>query len=231
MYLNLARKIFFRGDIMSKRYNRQILSDALYELGQKLGRAPDPKDLTPDMARKKTYLSHFSSWEEALEYAGLTREPLRESSAEEVFREKEVVGTSIQQSARIKLINLCGRPIVFLGPNGESEAIPSSGYAKLVLEMKWPSAAKILAAETEYVKIVSERLKGIFVSTDDSERKIPLPADGTYYIVSEAVARNVYRFGRSSIDLLYPKKSYRSNDILYIEALGMVYTNNLPIEA
>lgn len=215
---------------MSKRYDKRILSDALCELGKTLGRPPTPKDLTPDMARRKTYLRHFSSWEEALEYAGFTQEPAEETPLEEKLVEKTADGPN-QKQTKIKLVNLCGRPIVFLGPNGESETIPVSGDARLSLETKQPSAAKLLAAEIENARVISVRLKNIFVSIDGNRYGFPPPAKDTYYITSEAVARNIYRFGRSSTDLLYLKDFHKANDVLYVEALGMVYTKNLPVEA
>ena len=93
-----------------------------------------------------------------------------------------------------------------------------------------PTAAKELSAIVNDVIITASRLKRIVILSDNgSERLIPPLAKGTFYIVPEAVARNIYRFGRSTLDLLYPQRKYMANGIMYIETLGMVYTHNLPI--
>ena len=94
-----------------------------------------------------------------------------------------------------------------------------------------PVAAKALSAIINDVPVVTSRLKKIIVFSEDcgNERKFPPLAKNTFYVVPEAVARNIYRFGRSSLDLLYPQRKYMANGIMYIETLGMVYTHNLPI--
>ena len=92
-----------------------------------------------------------------------------------------------------------------------------------------PTAAKELSAIVNDVIITASRLKRIVILSDNgSERLFPPLAKGTFYIVPEAVARNIYRFNRSSLDLLYPRRKRMANGVMYVEALGMVYTNNLP---
>ncbi len=209
---------------MAKRYNRQALSDMLYELGEKLGRPPTPRDLTEEMPRKRTYLRHFGSWEEALEYAGYVgNEQPEEVETQSSASHEETPGLSTPT-----LINLLGKPIVFLTRNGDSETLLSSGKALLNLTTKQPMATGILGPVVWNVPIYTNHLKGIFVTTPEGERQdFPPIAGNVYYIVPEAIARNVYRFSRSSADLLYPGQCHYANGILYVETLGMVYTNKL----
>ena len=219
-------KFFLEGDKMAKCYNRRILSDALADLGKVLGRVPRQKDLTPEMASRSTYLRHFGDWKTALEYAGFVDDPMQGSQEEQPIEDCGVTA----KAPEIKLINLCGKPIVFLDRNGESDILPSSGKACICLDDPvQPTAAKELSAIVNDVIITASRLKRIVILSDNgSERLIPPLAKGTFYIVPEAVARNIYRFNRSSLDLLYPRRKRMANGVMYVEALGMVYTNNLP---
>ena len=222
-------KFFLEGDKMAKCYNRRILSDALADLGKALGRVPRQKDLTPEMASRSTYLRHFGDWKTALEYAGFVDDDsLAQESCEEQPTENSCNATA--KAPEVKLINLCGKPIVFLDRNGESDILPSSGKACICLDDPvQPTAAKELSAIVNDVIITASRLKRIVILSDNgSERLIPPLAKGTFYIVPEAVARNIYRFNRSSLDLLYPRRKRMANGVMYVEALGMVYTNNLP---
>lgn len=67
---------------MAQKYDRQILSDQLADLGAKLGHAPMPYELEQGMASRKTYLRHFdNSWDLALEYAGFSAEERAEAHA------------------------------------------------------------------------------------------------------------------------------------------------------
>ena len=223
-------KFFLEGDKMAKCYNRRILSDALADLGKALGRVPRQKDLTPEMASRSTYLRHFGDWKTALEYAGFVDDDsLAQESCEEQPTENSCNATA--KAPEVKLINLCGKPIVFLDRNGESDVLPPAGKAYVCFnDPVQPVAAKVLGTIINDVPVVASRLRKITVLSDGGiEQKFPPPTNNTFYIVSEAVARNVYRFGRSSLDLLYPQSKYMANGVMYIETLGMVYTKNLPI--
>ncbi|MEE0887738.1 MAG: hypothetical protein U0L97_00815 [Candidatus Saccharimonadaceae bacterium] len=214
---------------MAKCYNRRILSDALADLGKAIGGVPRQKDLTSEMASRSTYIRYFGDWKTALEYAGFVDEPVQEEHEEDLIADDCNVTSKIPE---IKLVNLCGKPIVFLDGSGESDVIPSVGRAYACMSNPvQPVAAKALSAIINDVPVVTARLKRIVVYPEGSsnERKFPAPVENTFYIVSEVVARNIYRFGRSALDLLYPQRKYMANGIMYIETLGMVYTKNLPI--
>lgn len=66
---------------MAKRYDKQILSDQLADLGKKLGRIPTPDDLERGMAVKSTYLRRFGDWDTALDYAGFTADDRAKANA------------------------------------------------------------------------------------------------------------------------------------------------------
>lgn len=226
-------KFFIEGDIMAKCYNKRILSDALANLGNELGRAPRQKDLTPEMASRSTYFRYFGDWKTALEYAGFVDGVAHEGQDERAIKGAipEICPKAKDATSEIKLVNLCGKPIVFVDRNGESDVLPPAGKAYVCFnDPVQPVAAKVLSTIINDVPVVASRLRKITVLSDGGiEQKFPPPTNNTFYIVSEVAARNVYRFGRSSLDLLYPQSKYMANGVMYIETLGMVYTKNLPI--
>lgn len=208
---------------MSQKYDRKILAFFLADLGEELGRPPKPSDLKKGMPSRSTFARHFKDWAEALEYAGFVDDP-REATEEPILLQPEV-----------KIINLLNAPAIIVGPDGESEIFPSIGTAKIVRCMpKIPAAARVLAPHLVGLTVKSFRLKYIGVEYQDGTlRNLPSYQNGVFYIVSESVARNVYRFGRTTIDLLFPKAQdlYYQNGIVYIGSLQMVYTNKMPFES
>lgn len=168
----------------------------------------------------------------ALEYAGFVDSAAQEKQEEQPARPAEDNCSIVKEAtSEIKLINLCGKPITFLDRNGESDVLPPAGKAYVCFnDPVQPVAAKVIGTIINDVPVVASRLRKITVLSDGGiEQKFPPPTNNTFYIVSEVVARNVYRFGRSSLDLLYPQSKYMANGVMYIETLGMVYTKNLPI--
>ena len=191
---------------MSRRYNRHILSDELYELGQKLGRPPTPKDLTPEMARKETYLRHFTDWEEALEYAGFVGtefdEPTISDTSEEsaatvneneFSEETPTIDTCTQTDAVIepdpnqdkpdiwgesKLLNLYKTKVAFSGLFSNDSIIPCVGIAKASVRRFSASAEKRLSKITGSIPVSSYRYDGILVYKQDGSCS-PLPPRGT----------------------------------------------------
>ena len=217
---------------MAKCYSKRILSDALADLGNTLGRVPKQTDLTPEMASSNTYRRYFGDWKTALEYAGFVDSAAQEKQEEQPAQPAEDNCSIVKEAtSEIKLINLCGKPITFLDRNGESDVLPPAGKAYICFnDPVQPVAAKVIGTIINDVPVVASRLRKITVLSDGGiEQKFPPPTNNTFYIVSEVVARNVYRFGRSSLDLLYPQSKYMANGVMYIETLGMVYTKNLPI--
>lgn len=182
------------------------------------------------MASRSTYLRHFGNWQNALEYAGFVNGAAAQKGQEE-YSTNGISSDDGKAMPDVKLINLCGRPIVFLNRHGESDILPPTGRAYIRLDGPVePVAAKTLSAIVNDVPIIASRLRKIVVfSNDGDERAFPSPAKNTFFIVPEVVARNVYRFSRGSMDLLYPRSSRIVNEVMYIETLGVVFTNNLPI--
>ena len=207
---------------MSQKYDRKTLAFFLADLGEKLGHPPKPSDLKKGMPSRSTFARYFKDWAEALEYGGFVDDP-REEAEETAPLQPEV-----------KIVNLLNTSVIIVGPDGESEIFPSVGVAKIIKSMpKIPVVAKTLAPYLAGLTVKSFRLKYIGVEYEDGTlHNFPAYQDGVFYIVSESIARNVYRFSRTTVDLLFPKAqdSYYQNGIMYIGSLQMVYTNKMPIE-
>lgn len=197
----------------SRRYDCKTLAFFLADLGEKLGRPPKPSDLKKGMPSRSTFMRYFGDWDTALEYAGYTKQ---------------------SQDPDVELINLLGIPVKIIGPNDESKIIQPSGKASIIRSLpKVPCAMEDLASQIVDCSISTFRLKMICVELPDgTHHGFPAYEERTYYIVSEAVARNIYRFGRTSNDMIFarPRKSRLIDNVLCISAFQMVYTNSLPIK-
>ena len=237
---------------MAKRYDKRILSDALYELGKTLGRPPTPNDLTPEMARKKTYLRHFSSWEEALEYAGFVGAEFDEPTISDTSEESAVtanenkfpgetpaIDTHMQTDAVIepdsnqdkpdtwgesKLLNLYKTKVAFSGLFSNNSIIPCVGIAKASVRRFSASAEKRLSKITGSIPVSSYYYDDILVyKQDGSCSPLPPPSVGTYLLVSYTVAKAAFRLGRPTWDLVFPDKFHWHDGTIYIESLELLY--------
>ena len=153
---------------MAKSYSKRILSDALADLGNTLGRVPKQKDLTPEMASSNTYRRYFGDWKTALEYAGFVDSAAQEKQEEQPARPAEDNCSIVKEAtSEIKLINLYGKPITFLDRNGESDVLPPAGKAYVCFnDPVQPVAAKVLGTIINDVPVVASRLRKITVLSD-----------------------------------------------------------------
>ena len=209
------------------KYSKQILSDALAELGASLGRPPAPSDLRPGMAVKKTYLRWFGSWETALEYAGYTKEyitelePAKKTQPETTNGSSDAVTvTSLSPPPRtanvrkinpyapenIQLINLYARQVVLQGEVGVTE-LPYAGALTATYKPVSHARAEILLKYlTHRTRIlVSKEPTDLFILRPNGE-KDPFPGmiAGVYYLVSKQAALAARDLGRTTLDLIYP---------------------------
>ena len=201
-----------KGDISmsntSQRYDRKTLAFFLADLGEELDRPPKPSDLKKGMPSRSTFMRHFGDWNTALEYAGY--------------------------ATNIKLVNLLGIPVKIVGSDGKLELIQPSGRARLILSLpKVPYAKYILASQISDCPINTFQLKRICIELSNGiQQDFPAYQEKVYYIVPESVARNIYRFGRTSNDMIFvsPRDSHTTSDgIMYVSTFQMVYTNDLVI--
>lgn len=212
---------------MFKRYDKRILSDALCELGETLGRPPTPKDLTLEMARKETYLRHFGSWEEALEYAGWTAADSKEPIVEE---EIKIEFVNFLGSADIRFVNR--------KTGVETRAPTFSGWAKVSGDRVEQHVYDVEASLSDYISNIDVitklpddgQIKIVVVREDGTEQAFPeFRKKGVYLLVSKRVADAARRIGRTTTDLLYPVRYDRlekagdgGEPLWVISALGMI---------
>lgn len=218
-----------------KKYDRKTLAFFLADLGETIKRAPRPSDLKKGMPSRSTIIRHFGTWNDALLYAGFTEDKIQGGTSKEDSTKKAELAsesTNFENSEKdnkkqVKLINLINHPVVIVGPRGESEVFKSSGYAKIVKSMPYiPRVSMQLAPQIAACPILSFATKYLCVEREDGAQfSFPPYVEGTYYLVTESVARNAHRFGRTNRDLIFPRfqDSYYASGILHVSSLRMVY--------
>lgn len=215
------------------RYNKQILSDALADLGARLGRVPTPKDLTKGMATMKTYFRWFGDWDTALEYAGYTKE-IRERMEKEAEKKArfeqgaQKIGSDWRNS---RIINLLPYDVYLVGADKTIGPLKSEGSARITTDVIKTRAESLLREQTGGVPIVTTFRRNITVEVggqtiflNNTEKKI-------FYIVSKQIAQGAKLIGINSGNLLYPRVFVQRRDFcdgaMFIHQLGIVHSNNL----
>ena len=212
-----------------KKYTKQILSDALADLGESLGRVPRPSDLKSGMASRTTYLRWFGTWDTALEYAGYTKDET--TDVVETPETSTVVSTARRVTSpyspdRIKLINLYGPGVVLKG-NMEDE-LPCEGIARAIFAPTLHASAEKLLSHLisgAPVLVVDHAVDLLVLRSDGKVEPFPAYSAGTFYLVSKKAALAAREIGRSIFDLIYPGliESPKNDPRKVISKLEMLY--------
>ena len=211
---------------MKRKYDKRILSDFLADLGEKLGRIPRPRDLEKGMPSRSTYARYFDSWKTALEYAGYV---------EDISLDRVDLGLlGFDNEPRVKVVNFLGKRVMLVGPDGQSVMLKPEGLAKIIWKTaRIPAFADKLAPVVAGVRILASKPRMIVVEDKDGKQEMfPDFQDGVYYLVPQNVAKEMYRFWRTSNDLLYPKygEFSREENCDTIVGVCVVWTRDLGVK-
>lgn len=229
----------FRKADENMRYNKQILSNALADLGAKLGRVPTPKDLTKGMATMKTYFRWFGDWDTALEYAGYTKEirERMEKEAEEKAKPIQVqyVPKNGSDWRNSRIINLLPYDVYLVGADKTIGPLKSEGSARITIDVIKTRAESLLRKQTGGVPIVTTFRRNITVEVGGQVISLSNTEKKVFYIVPKQIAKGAKIIGINASNLLYPRVFLQRRDFcngaMFIHQLGIVHSNKLWLDA